>query len=64
MDSFFTSGVEVSGELTSSGTSPTSNGSGGGVVAIVYPIHAIMAKITATPKKDVSCKIRVVILVS
>ena len=62
--SFFDSGslgAEVSEELTASGTSPISNGSGGGVVAIVYPIHAIMAKIIATPKKAVSCKIRVVI---
>ena len=52
----------VSEGLAATGISPTSNGSGAGVVAIVYPIHAIMARITVTPKMAVSCNIKVVIL--
>ncbi len=48
-------------ELAASGTSPISSGSGGGVVAIVYPIHAIIARIIAIAKNAVICKINVVI---
>ncbi len=61
--SFFSaSGFSVaadSGELAGSGISLTSGGSGGGVVAMVYPIHATMARITATPPNAVIWRIKV-----
>ena len=49
-------------EIVVSGASPMFRSSGGGVVAIVYPIHAIIPRIIATPRNAVICTIRVVIL--
>ncbi len=34
-----------------------SSGSGGGVVAIVYPIHAAMTRARATARKAVICSV-------
>jgi len=47
--------VLVGAEATGLGSG--SSGAGGGVVAIVYPIHAAIARIKATARKAVICSV-------